>query len=52
MKRHMEKHKMLEIKTNVKQSSKCSISYERLKKQVIHQQEELNRKLVIGIKLL
>ena len=48
LKRHMEKHKILEIKTNVKQSSKCSINYERLKKEVIHQQEEFNRKLEIG----
>ena len=39
---------MLEIKTNVKQSSKCSINYERLKKEVIYQQEEFNRKLEIG----
>ena len=47
MKRHMEKHNILE-KTEVKQSSKCSINVEEVEKILLYWQEEFERKLELG----
>ena len=44
----MKKHKVLEIKTDVKQSSKCSINEEEVEKRLMYWQEEFERKLELG----